>query len=54
VPLEALGIALLAASLLGSARAQRAAWAWHRPIRFLAAGALLALAARSLYSIVAI
>jgi threonine/homoserine/homoserine lactone efflux protein len=52
VPLEALGIALLAASLLGSARARRTARAWHRPIRLLAAGALLALAARSLYSTV--
>jgi threonine/homoserine/homoserine lactone efflux protein len=52
VPLEALGIALLAASLLGSARARRAARAWHRPIRLLAAGALLALAARSFYSAV--
>lgn len=52
VPLEALGIALLAASLLGSARARRAAQAWHRPIRFLAAGMLLVLAARSLHSAV--
>jgi threonine/homoserine/homoserine lactone efflux protein len=52
VPLEALGVALLAASLLGSSRARRAARAWHRPIRFLAAGALLALAARSFYSLV--
>lgn len=50
VPLEALGIALLAASLLGSARARSVARAWHRPIRWLAAGALLALAARSFYS----